>query len=257
LNFLEFQGINRAERFGSGPFLYFESLLPLAFTQGLGGQEGGRLVEIAYPSDIALSMNKIVKAFILTIAGALLVGVLKERPLLLSFILGSVLLVHLVIIGVRHRKWAPVIEETFFLITFGTIGFLTESWGTLNGHWTYHYLPEGQTVPTWVPIAWAIASVLLCKSEDHLMKSQSKLVQGHGLRRRIGLVYLLGMALPLTGESICIAQGVWEYHWPFKVLGVPLLALMLISYAHLVFSLIRSGGARLWRDRQGLDPAHD
>ena len=176
---------------------------------------------------------------------------------MLAFILGAVLLVHLAIIGMRHRQWAPVIEETFLLLTFGTIGFLTESWGTLNGHWTYQYLPEGQTVPVWVPIAWAIASVLLCKSEDYLVRRQMKSDREQSWVRRIGSVYLLGMALPLTGESICIAQGVWEYHWPYKVLGVPLLALMLISYAHLVFSLIRSGGTHLWRGRQAPDVARN
>lgn len=202
-------------------------------------------------------MNTILKAFLLTIAGALVVGFLKDRPVLLASILLLVLLVHLAIIGVRTRRCPLVIEEVFFLMTFGTIGFLTESWGTLNGHWTYHYLLEGHTVPVWVPIAWAIASVMLCKAEHHLMGSSSKAGGRGSIRRRISLVYLLGIALPLIGESICIAMGVWEYHWPYKVLGVPLLALMLLSYAHLVFILIRSGGAQLWRDRQVLDSLQD
>jgi hypothetical protein len=192
-------------------------------------------------------MKKILIAIILTISGALLVGFLKERPIVLSGMLLSVLLVHIGIIFKRHRSYMLVVEEVFYLLTFGTIGFLTESWGTLNGHWTYNYLPEGQTVPTWVPIAWAIASVLLCKMEAALHEIESEKRRSRSLPRRLGTVYLMGIVLPLTGESICIAQSVWEYHWPYKILGVPVLALLLIAYAHLVFSMIRAGGACKWK----------
>jgi len=153
-------------------------------------------------------MNKILKALLLTIAGALLVSFLKEQQLTIAVLLLSVLFVHLGVLWSRHRDPRPVFEELFNLITFGVIGFLTESWGTQNGHWTYHHLPPGQSVPLWVPIAWSIASVMLAK----------------------------------------------EYHWPLKILGVPLLALLLISYAHLVFCLIRSGGSLFWRHAHGVAP---
>lgn len=109
-------------------------------------------------------------------------------------------------------------------------------------------MPEGQTVPVWVPIAWAIASVLLGKTESYLAQRESQNMIQQSRMRRIGSIYLLGMALPWVGESIAIAQGVWEYHWPLKLFGAPILALLLISYAHLAFSLIRSGGEYLWRE---------
>ena len=194
-------------------------------------------------------MKKTLIAFLLTAVGALLVGLMKEQQTYLALTLLSVLIVHLGIIWSRSRAYGKLLEEVFYLVTFGVIGFLTESWGTLHGHWTYHHLPVGQTVPFWVPIAWAIAAVLLGKTEIALKESESKKPIRNRLLFRIGTIYLMGMALPLMGESICIAQGVWEYHWPFKVLGVPVLALMLISYAHLVFSLIRFGGSHLWRER--------
>jgi energy-coupling factor transporter transmembrane protein EcfT len=190
-------------------------------------------------------MNKISKAFLLTVAGALLVAALKQEQAILAAALLSVLLAHLVRIWLR-KSLGRTLEEAYYLVTFGTIGFLTESWGTQNGHWTYHHLPPGQSVPMWVPVAWAIAAVLLDKTDEHLRKFLT------GMRRpihpllRIGMMYLMGILLPLSGESICIALGVWEYHWPFKVLGVPVLALLLISYAHLVFSMIRSGGRQLF-----------
>lgn len=199
-------------------------------------------------------MNKILKALLLTIAGALLVSFLKEQQLTIAVLLLSVLFVHLGVLWSRHRDPRPVFEELFNLITFGVIGFLTESWGTQNGHWTYHHLPPGQSVPLWVPIAWSIASVMLAKAEDYLHTLEAKRKTPHSLPVRLGYIYLLGILLPLAGESICIAMGVWEYHWPLKILGVPLLALLLISYAHLVFCLIRSGGSLFWRHAHGVAP---
>ncbi|MCR9295836.1 MAG: hypothetical protein NXI32_24220 [bacterium] len=193
-------------------------------------------------------MFKIIKLFLLTIAGALLVSLLKDRPEILAGILLCVLGVHLFIVWRRRRNPWVVAEECFYLITFGVLGYLTEAWGTTHGHWTYGFLPAGHSVPYWVPVAWSIAAMLLGKAESYVERST-----WHGSRHpalfRIGCIYLLGMAMPLTGESICIAFGVWEYHWPLKILGVPLLALILISYAHLVFSLVRAGGAA-WRERQ-------
>jgi len=199
-------------------------------------------------------MNKILKAFLLTVCGALLVGLLKKQQASLAFALLAVLLFHLLILWMRHRNWRIVLEEGFNLVTFGVIGFLTESWGTQNAHWTYHHLPAGQYVPLWVPLAWAIASVMLAKTEDCLKALESKKKRPLGSVQRIGCIYLLGMALPLAGESICIGMGVWEYHWPLKILGVPLLALLLISYAHLVFSLIRTGGGLFWRGSNNIKP---
>jgi len=49
------------------------------------------------------------------------------------------------------------------------------------------------------------------------------------------------MALPLLGERICIAWGTWTYHWPLQIFGVPLLALLLIGYAHAALACIRTG----------------
>lgn len=193
-------------------------------------------------------MNKILKALLLTVAGALVVSLLKEKQTPLAVTLLSVLVVHLGIIWARKRDLGIVFEEAFYLTTFAVIGFLTESWGTKNGHWTYHHLHDGQTVPYWVPLAWAIASVMLGKVEVFLKQSEFRKDKPNALPVRIGYLYMLGMALPLAGESICINLGVWEYHWPLKVLGVPLLALVLIAYTHLVFSLIRAGGYTVWRE---------
>ncbi len=190
-------------------------------------------------------MNKISKALLLTVTGALLVGTLKQEQAILAAALLSILLAHLARIWLR-KSLGRALEELYYLVTFGTIGFLTESWGTQNGHWTYHHLPSGQYVPLWVPIAWSIAAVLLDKTDDHLREFLAGMKSPFHPPLRIGMMYLMGILLPLAGESICIALGVWEYHWPFKVLGVPILALLLISYTHLVFSMIRSGGRRLF-----------
>jgi len=126
-------------------------------------------------------------------------------------------------------------SELFMMATTGIIGYLTEAWGTTHGHWTYDHLPEGQTVPYWVPIAWVLAGVLLHRLDLRLLDP------AWPVARRLQAVYGAGVLLPLLGESICIANGVWTYHWPLKILGVPLPALLLIAWAHLVFMLIRRG----------------
>ena len=111
----------------------------------------------------------------------------------------------------------------------------TELWSTTNGHWTYHHLPPGHFVPYWVPIAWGIAGVLL-----HRMEKLFFLEYTTALSRFLSAIFLR-IFFPILGESIAILNGVWTYHWPYQILGVPIICLLLISYAHLTFSLIRAG----------------
>jgi len=88
-------------------------------------------------------MNPILKPFLLTVAGALLVGLLKKQQAYLAIALLLLLLLHLGLIWIRTHSWSALLQESFNLITFGTTGFLTEFWGTKNGHWTYHHLANG------------------------------------------------------------------------------------------------------------------
>jgi hypothetical protein len=170
-----------------------------------------------------------------TVLGAGLVSLLQEQPRLLAVALAALALAYLLRRGVRRSRLAASAAEAFMLATTGVIGYLTESWGTTHGHWTYNHLPPGQTVPEWVPIAWSLAAVLLHRLDLQLLDAHASAA------RRLQVAFACGVLLPLLGESICIALGVWTYHWPLKILGVPLLALLLIAWAHLTFTLMHQG----------------
>ena len=191
-------------------------------------------------------MRKLGLAVLLTIAGALLVSAMKAHQVFLAIILLLVIVVHLIRIYLRSKSKKETGQELFILTTCGVIGYLTESWGTAHGHWTYYHLPEGQSVPLWVPVAWSIAALLLGKTEAVIHDAQAKWAFLNSPLKLNACIYFSGIFLPLIGEAICIANGVWEYHWPLKILGVPLLALLLIAYAHFDFSLIRVGSRTQW-----------
>ncbi|MFO0688022.1 MAG: hypothetical protein U0900_04900 [Myxococcota bacterium] len=170
-----------------------------------------------------------------TALGAALISMLAGDPSLVALLLAGLVVAHL-----AHRVWHGervlwVFDEVFLLTTTGVIGYLTEAWGTTHGHWTYAHLPPGSTVPVWVPIAWMLASVLLDRIDDCVGELQLPIAA------RVGVAAGAGIVFPWLGESICIASGVWQYHWPLQLAGVPVLALLLISYAHWTFALIRQG----------------
>jgi len=176
-----------------------------------------------------------------TLVGAGLVSALQRRPALVAALLAGLACAHLTRRALRGASAAELCGETFLMVTTGVIGYLTESWGTTHGHWTYAHLPSGHTVPIWVPIAWALAALLLDRIDQRVR---------HLLAAPVGrfcVAYAAGIFFPWLGESICITSGVWSYHWPLQIAGVPLLALLLISYAHLTFSLIRSGASVMAR----------
>jgi len=183
----------------------------------------------------ARRVKPLLEVALATALGAGLVSLLQEHPRGLALALASVALAYPFRRGLRSASPAATASTLFLMTTTGVIGYLTEAWGTTHGHWTYAHLPPGQTVPEWVPLAWALAGVLLQRLDRKLLDA------GWPVPRRLGTAYAFGFAFPLLGESICIANGVWAYHWPLKILGVPLLALLLIAYAHVAFHLMHHG----------------
>jgi hypothetical protein len=170
-----------------------------------------------------------------TVVGAALVSALQRQPRVAGAALLGFAGAYLLLRRLRGSSAADLAAEAFLMLTTGVIGYLTESWGTTHGHWTYAHLPPGHTVPVWVPVAWSLGALLLNRLDDRLHAA------GASTPRRLLLGGASGVVYPLLGESICIALGVWTYHWPWQILGVPLLALLLIAYAHLTFALMRSG----------------
>ena len=186
----------------------------------------------------ALLVRRMLMIALLTAAGAGVVSLLRNSQIVVAGVLVIVILIHLARLWIKYRNVGRIAAELFIVFTTGVIGYLTESWGTSHGHWTYYHLPPGQGVPYWVPLAWSLAGILLHKLEQSLEDTSYKDAV------KVGLICTWGVLFPLLGESICIAAGVWEYHWPYKIAGVPALALVLISYAHLTFTLIRQGLSR-------------
>jgi hypothetical protein len=174
-----------------------------------------------------------------TTLGAFLVSWLQESPRLVAVLLVLLGTVYLLRKGLASATAPATLAEVFAVVSAGIIGYLTESWGTANGHWTYNHLPPGQLVPAWVPVAWALAAALLHHVDVRLPPRPTAV--------RVAGVLACGATFPLLGESICLANGVWLYHWPLKLLGVPLLALALIAYAHFTFWLMRRGLTELVR----------
>jgi hypothetical protein len=170
-----------------------------------------------------------------TVVGAAAVSALQARPTLVAGLLATLAGAHLARQALRGAPAAAVPREAFLMLTTGVIGYLTEVWGTTHGHWTYAHLPPGHTVPAWVPIAWVLAGVLLHRVDDRVAASVAAPMH------RVGIACAAGIFFPWLGEAICIASGVWRYHWPLQIAGVPVLALLLIAWAHLAFALIRGG----------------
>jgi uncharacterized membrane protein len=174
-------------------------------------------------------------AALLTVTGAALASSMKLQQEKLAAVLVAMVVANLVRRWLRHRSMTEAARHAFVVITTGVIGYLTEAWGTTNGHWTYHHLPPGQHVPFWVPVAWAIAGELLHFVESAATGKSASRIQN------LAFVYALGIVFPFLGEAICVANGVWTYHWPYQIAGIPVAALLLIAYTHFVFSAIRAG----------------
>ena len=176
-------------------------------------------------------------AAFMTVAGAGLVCLLKVRPLELTVLLAGLLAANIARRWLKRRRTGEAFGHVFVVVTSAVIGYLTESWGTTNAYWTYHFLPPGQHVPLWVPLAWAIAGELL-----HFVEAPPKTFPTSPALA-LAVAYATGMFFPLLGEAIAVANGVWTYYWPYQILGIPLAALLLIAYAHLAFGAIRAGVA--------------
>ena len=170
------------------------------------------------------------RAIFKVVAGSLVVCALHSRPELLTAILVGLLALYVGYDWYRGPRTSYGLDAIFMVLTTGMIGYLTESWGTSHGYWAYAGTDAENLVPFWVPVAWAHAGQLLHSLERGMAFDSMP------APKRIFLQIILGMFFPLLGESICVANDVWQYVWPYKILGIPALALMLISWAHLAFA---------------------
>ena len=109
------------------------------------------------------------------------------------------------------------------LIT-GAIGSVSEHIGVTYGYWEYHDVTN--YIPYWVPFAWMSAFTFLYKLESRVFPLLTN--------KKSRLIYTASFILlfPTLGEIITINLGVWTYHIPYKILGIPLLAIFGLCVIH-------------------------
>lgn len=177
--------------------------------------------------DIFIGLE-LVRTGVYVVAGGLLVGLFYPYPKTVALILSAVLLGQLM----RMKFAAPNVNFPILcLATLITLlcGWIVELWGTSNHYWTYHGLADGHQLPSWVPLAWALAYVILYRAESRLM-----LVIGHRHKyAKYAVVCLVSCLFPVLGEVVAIHLGVWTYTWPYQLVGVPVLAILLLMVLHL------------------------
>jgi hypothetical protein len=79
---------------------------------------------------------------------------LRKRPTLLAFVF-SILFIALIVN--LKLDWRLIL----LLIGFGFWMTFVEYICIKYGMWSYHFIPKQMLVPIWLPVAWALASLLL------------------------------------------------------------------------------------------------
>ena len=173
------------------------------------------------------------------------------RPFLSLLVAGGVIgLLHhksevvagILVVGGIYLVWStgrrqPMSGKIFLLagmVLTGFLGVQVEIWGTENGHWTYHDLPEGLDLPHWIPMAWMLAFVFLCRAELRFIE----VLQITDLKKKLLLAAVMSIVLPTWGEIITINMGVWTYSWGLQFFGVPLVAVFLLMVFHMAVLLL-------------------
>ena len=110
----------------------------------------------------------------------------------------------------------------------GLLGVCAEVWGIENGYWLYYDLSNNRQFPYWLPLAWGLTFMFFYRIEENILK----LINISSLKMKLLMVLLLSAVLPTFGEIITIYFGVWNYTWPYQLLGVPALAIFLLVIFH-------------------------
>jgi len=116
----------------------------------------------------------------------------------------------------------------------GIAGILAEYWGVSNNHWSYHDLGNGRMLPYWLVFAWMLAFYFLYNLEIRLVN----VLKYKTIQSKIYLMLFVAIIFPAFGEIITINLGVWTYHWPMQLFGVPLYAVLCLVILHMFINFI-------------------
>lgn len=167
----------------------------------------------------------------LTLAGVI-IGLLHQFDLIVA----GILFVHLL------RKVVPILKKNGTknyvllsgMILTGIFGVMAEKWGIRNNYWEYHDLNNDRSFPYWLPFAWMLSFYFIYDLEQKLLK----VVRIKNLHNKIILALVIAAIFPAFGEMITIGLGVWTYHWPWQVFGVPLYAIIALVVLHLFVQVL-------------------
>lgn len=172
------------------------------------------------------------KAFAKLILAGVLIGLLHAYDLLVALILALHLFRKFYMMFGKNSNNNYVL--LLGMVLTGILGVLAEKWGIRNGYWEYHDLSENRTFPYWLPFAWMLSFYFIYDLETKLLK----VIHIDQLKYKIIFALIIVAIFPTVGEMITIALGVWTYHWPYKILGVPFYAIIALVVLHSFVQLL-------------------
>jgi hypothetical protein len=173
-------------------------------------------------------------------------SVILFRPFISLLIIGSLIgyfhkydfLVFLLLLCVFVYRFYKDINTNYeknkaYILLAGTfisavLGVFAELWGIKNGYWLYFDLSNNRQFPYWLPLAWGLTFMFFYRIEEDILK----VININKFKNKLLMLVLLSAILPTFGEIITIYLGVWNYTWPYQILGVPILAIFLLVVFH-------------------------
>jgi hypothetical protein len=166
------------------------------------------------------------------ILAGVVIGLLHEFDLIVA----GILFVHLArkVVAIIKKNGTKNYVLLSGMILTGIFGVMAEKWGIWNGYWEYHDLSNNRSFPYWLPFAWMLSFYFIYDLEQKLLKA----VHIKSLDYKIILALIIAAIFPAFGEMITIALGVWTYHWPWQIFGVPLYAIVALVVLHLFVQIL-------------------
>ena len=165
----------------------------------------------------------------------MLIGNFKNNDLFIAIILFFVSMFYLFHLYRKNcKRHCLLLIFGFFLSAI--LGSAAEIWGIYFSHWEYHDLSSDRKFPYWLPFAWGCSFLFLYRFEHRIFSINSNL---KCLQKNIISVCLFTV-FPTWGEAVTIYFGVWTYNWGYQIIGVPFLAIILLTIFHVSIFLSMS-----------------
>ena len=197
-----------------------------------GNQKTGSIILCMRVIDHTEFLKILGKAFAKLILAGVIIGLLHAHDLLVALILALHLLrkFYLMFRKNGNKNYVLVLG----MVLTGIFGVLAEKWGIYYGYWEYHDLSGSRTFPYWLPFAWMLSFYFIYDLELKLLK----VIHIDLLKYKIIFALIIVAVFPTIGEMITIALGVWTYHWPYKIIGVPVYAIIALVVLHSFVQLL-------------------